>query len=138
MLCKKFEVDLLYIPGGAVDLVDFYRGKLSIRRLTLLSMELPEGSRVHKELMRREFDGEDPWGPQELLTAAAVNEIRYSNWLQALVMWQKADEKSRGPAPEKPETIKPPGFQPTESEHEMDTSIEFGTRADWDALMALT
>jgi len=88
-------------------------------------------------MLRREFDGVDPWGPQEILAAATVDELRLSNWIQTRIMWMKADPKDRGPAPEPPERIKVPGYA-QEPEHEMDTSIEFGTRADWDALMALT
>jgi hypothetical protein len=133
VLCKKFEVDLL--PD--FDLVDFYRGKLTLRRLALLAGELPHDSRVHKEMLRREFDGEDPWGPQEILAAATVDELRLLNWIQVRAQWMKADEKNRGPAPEPPERIPIPGYK-QEPQHEMDTSIEFGTRADWDALMALT
>jgi hypothetical protein len=137
-LCKMFEVDLLYIPGGAIDLVDFYRGKITLRRMCLLAIGLPKDSRVHTELIRREFNGEEPWGPSEVMLAAVCDEIRFSNYLTTYGWWLKSEEGKRGPAPTPPERIKPPGFQPEEPEHEMDTTIEFGTRADWDALMALT
>ena len=130
-----FEVDLLY---AGFDLVHFYQGKMSLRRLTLLAMGLPKDSRVHAELMRREFNGEEPWGASEILAAATVDALRYSNYLQQYNMWMRADEKTRGVPPEMPKQIRPPGFQPDEPEHEMDKTIEFGTRADWDALMELT
>lgn len=99
--------------------------------------ELPEDSRLMRELTRREIDSEErPWTENMMLMVAILNDIRQSNYLQEAAMWARADESKRGPAPEPPEMLTPPGAS---DKHTMEPEpLEFATRADWDALMALT
>lgn len=69
------EADLQRFYG--VDLLDLYRGKLSIRKLAALVSGLPRGSALHIAM-----SGEEAlWGTSDYLLAATVDHLAVANWL---------------------------------------------------------
>lgn len=105
-LCVLLELDLL----PHIDLVDFYRGKVSLRRLSAAASRLPRTSRVWQELAARDNGGHIPWSQLEYLVAADANANRQIAYLLTFFRW--IDTKKKGPEPEFPEPILPPGYQP--------------------------
>nr|WP_245793367.1 hypothetical protein [Streptomyces pini] len=90
-----------------VDLLDWYRGGLSSRRLAVLIRHLPRDSAVnladHGEAAQ--------WGAAEHLLAAAVDHLAAANWMTAALHRDEDDEP-----PEYPEPVPRPGQRPEEPE----------------------
>ncbi|GAA3136667.1 hypothetical protein GCM10010466_29350 [Planomonospora alba] len=92
------EADLARFYG--VDLVDLYRGRISLRKVYSLVSSLPYDSATHKAVL-----GEAAaWGSIEHLLAATVDELRVSNWL-----FQRVNFEQNPPTPA-PEPLPRPGL----------------------------
>lgn len=85
-----------------VDLLDLYRGTLSIRKLSALVSGLPRGSALHIA-MRGE---EAMWGTSDYLLAAAVDHLAVANWLYVQTHSKKGANNPR------PDPIPRPGTKP--------------------------
>jgi len=107
VLKRKLEVDLLTM---GIDLLDFYRGKISLRRLCVLASCLDNNSHLMKEIGRRDIGDVVTWSPAEHLACAIANAVRYQCYLTELNLWGKGGSKGERPQP--PEPIHPPGYQP--------------------------
>jgi hypothetical protein len=105
------EVDLL---DKGIDLLDLYRGKVSMRRVIAVVKHLPHTSAFMQELGKREVGEAVHWGPTEHLMCAMVNSNRSLEYLTAMLLWAKSDQKTPEPKPLDP--IYPPGYQPPEEE----------------------
>lgn len=70
------EADLLRYYG--VDLLDLYRGVLSVRRLGVLVRGLPPQSATVQAA-----EPDTRWSLTDHLLAAVVDELRLGNWLQS-------------------------------------------------------
>jgi hypothetical protein len=97
------EADLLRHYG--VDLLDYYRGRLSARRIRVLVEHLPRDSSLVREL----YGDEGKWGLGEHLLAAAVDQLAAGNWMFASV---HAPENAE--PPERPKPIPRPGVDEDE------------------------
>lgn len=104
---KKLEVDLF---RQGIDLLDFYRGRLSLRRLVVFSLELGNDSLLMKELGWRELGDKILWDHKDYLAAANANSSRELVYLTALNLWGKGGGKGERPKP--PDPIHPPGYVP--------------------------
>lgn len=81
------EADLAREYG--IDLLDFYRGKISLRALSVRIRYLPRGSALWQ------VTGSDlAWADSTYLLASAVDALQGANW-------QRAGGKSQAPAPVK-------------------------------------
>lgn len=109
VLSRKFEVDLLRL---GVDLLDFYRGKVSARRLIAIATELPQSSLLMRELGRRDVGDSVKWDQKEYLIAAQANAARETAYYTSMLVWAKGGGKGDQPTP--PEPIYPPGYQPVQ------------------------
>ncbi len=76
---EALEADLLRFYG--VDLLDWHRGRLSARRLTVLVKHLPRESAVH----RAQAGESAEWGVTDHLLAAVVDQLAVANWMFATV-----------------------------------------------------
>lgn len=101
------EVDLF---REGVDLLDFYRGKLSLRRLLVFSHALPVESSLMKELAHREYGDQILWDSKDYLAAAQANAARELLFFQSLCRWLDGDPRKRGEKPVAPEPIRHPGW----------------------------
>jgi hypothetical protein len=82
-----------------VDLLDLYRGKLSIRKLLSLLSGLPRGSALHIAT-----EGESAtWGTNDYLMANAVDHLAAANWL-----FVQANSKKGAKNP-RPDPVQRPG-----------------------------
>ena len=106
-LCRNLEVDLL---EKGVDLLDLYRGKLSIRRVIAIATVLNKDSHLGKILVVREVGPDGEWDANEYFLAAIVNSSRNLEYLTALRMYFEGGEKGSKPIP--PEPVRSPGYQP--------------------------
>ncbi|MFK4070335.1 hypothetical protein [Streptomyces sp. NPDC029674] len=101
---EALEADLLRHYG--VDLLGWYRGELSSRRLAVLVRHLPGDS-----AFRLAHEGEvAQWSLTDHLLAAVVDHLAIANWMFASV---NRDEDE--PAPEAPQPVPRPGAQPDDS-----------------------
>ncbi|MFE4693744.1 hypothetical protein ACFRH6_27305 [Streptomyces sp. NPDC056749] len=87
-----------------MDLLDWYRGRLSSRRLAVLVKHMPRDSAVAQEL---HGDGAE-WTVTDYLLAAAVDHLAAANWMFASV---NTDEDSEPPEPPMP--VPRPGDEET-------------------------
>lgn len=95
---EALEADLLRHYG--VDLLGWYRGELSSRRLAVLVRHLPRDS-----AFRLAHEGEGAqWSLTDHLLAAVVDHLAIANWMFASV---NRDEDE--PAPEAPQPVPRPG-----------------------------
>ena len=94
------EADLLRYYR--VDLLDYYRGKLSPRRLRVLVQHLPRES----ALVRALHGDAAEWGLAEHLLAGAVDEIAVGNWL-----FVSANSDEHADPPERPRPVPRPGVE---------------------------
>ncbi|MEU0298815.1 hypothetical protein ABZ252_04980 [Streptomyces sp. NPDC006175] len=78
-----------------MDLLDWYRGRLTSRRLAVLVKHMPRDSAVAQEL---HGDGAE-WTVTDYLLAAAVDHLAAANWMFASV---NTDEDSDPPEPPVP------------------------------------
>jgi len=108
---RKLEADL---ADAGIDLVDYYRKKMSKRKLFVLAWELPLSSRLKRELGRREIGDQIEWDHSDYLMAATANFAAQNAYLTACIVWQNGGGK--GEQPKEPEMIEPPGYQPPEPE----------------------
>lgn len=97
---EAIEADLLRHYG--VDLLDWYRGQLSSRRLRVLVEHLPAGSSFARAVNGEAAD----WGLTEHLLAAVVDQLSVANWMFATV---NRDEDAE-PLPY-PEPLARPGLE---------------------------
>ena len=100
-----------------VDLLDFFRGTLSLRALTYAVIGLKKDSRVVKELTRRHLEldpGEEPWSDDKCLQVDIFNALHTLCFLTEYKMWASQDKKDRKSAdkPQPPEMVRPPGWKP--------------------------
>jgi len=94
-----------------IDLLDFYRGKISLRRLAVIVSCLDNNSYLLKELGKREIGDSIHWDPQTHLVCSILNSTRNLEYLAALGLWSKADPGKRGHQPQAPEPVLPPGYE---------------------------
>ncbi|MEU1490311.1 hypothetical protein ACFYPA_17650 [Streptomyces sp. NPDC005775] len=78
-----------------MDLLDWYRGRLTSRRLAVLVKHMPRDSAIAQEL---HGDGAE-WTVTDYLLAAAVDHLAAANWMFASV---NTDEDSDPPEPPVP------------------------------------
>jgi hypothetical protein len=97
------EADLLRFYR--VDLLDYYRGTLSARRLRVLIRHLPRESALVRALHGDVAD----WGLAEHLLAGAVDELAVGNWLFAT-----ANSDENADPPERPRPVPRPGAEEEE------------------------
>lgn len=95
-----------------VDLLDFYRGKVSLRRIVIFSCELDKDSLVCQELLRREHGDLAQWNQNDYLLADVVDELRYSNYIAQHILYK---ETQNPPTVKKPK----PAFRPGGKEKEV-------------------
>ncbi|MEU8616689.1 hypothetical protein [Streptomyces sp. NPDC048623] len=92
-----------------VDLLDWYRGDLSSRRLTVLVKHLPQDGAV-----QREIHGESAeWSLSDHLLAAAVDHLAVANW-----MFQCVNSDEDGDQPEFPKPVPRPGVKDEDEDGE--------------------
>lgn len=84
-----------------MDLLDYYRGRLSPRRLRVLIQHLPRQAALVREM----HGGDVEWGLSEHLLAAAVDHLAAANWLFASANTPEGTEP-----PERPEPVPRPGI----------------------------
>lgn len=99
---EAVEADLVRYYG--VDLLDYYRGRLSARRLRVLLQHLPRDSALVRALHGEAAE----WGLSEHLLAAAVDELAVANWLFA-----SAHTPEHADPPERPRPLPRPGIDDT-------------------------
>lgn len=99
------EADLLRFYR--VDLLDYYRGKLSPRRLRVLIRHLPRESALARALHGDVVD----WGLTEHLLAGVVDELAVGNWL-----FVTANSPEHADPPERPRPVPRPGVEDEEEE----------------------
>lgn len=99
------EVDLL---EKGIDLLDFYRRKISLRRLVVLTIELGQDSRVIKELLRREHGEMIEWDQKDYLLADLVDEQRATNYILTHVLYK---DTKNPPSVKKPKPCFRPGLK---------------------------
>ncbi len=97
------EADLLRYYR--VDLLDYYRGKLSARRLRVLISHLPRQAALVRELHQEDSE----WGLTEHLLAAVVDHLAVGNWLFA-----SANSAEGADPPARPVPVPRPGISPAE------------------------
>lgn len=99
-----------------IDLLDLYRGKLTVRRVMSFMKEFePESSVFLKAQMRLQLEiseEEELWGTDRHLLCGVLNRLGQLNYLTEYALWAKSDEKKRGQPPRPPDPIFPPGYQP--------------------------
>jgi hypothetical protein len=98
---EALEADLLRHYG--IDLLDWHRGQLSSRRLSVLVQHLPRDSATARELHGEAAD----WSVTDYLLASVVDQLAEANWMFATV---NRDEDSE--ALEYPEAVPRPGTEP--------------------------
>ncbi|GAA0954981.1 hypothetical protein GCM10009560_78960 [Nonomuraea longicatena] len=76
-----------------LDIIDLYRGKLSVRKLLSLLQGLPRGSALHVAITGEEAS----WSPGDYLLAATVDLLQVSNWL---FMQANSKKGTRNPFPD--------------------------------------
>ncbi|MEV4035107.1 hypothetical protein [Streptomyces umbrinus] len=86
-----------------VDLLDWHRGLLSSRRLSVLLQHLPRDSATARELHGESAD----WSVTDYLLASVVDQLAEANWMFATV---NRDEDSE--PLEFPEAVPRPGDEP--------------------------
>ncbi|MGW0698732.1 hypothetical protein ACWD0A_05215 [Streptomyces sp. NPDC002867] len=92
------------------DLLDWYRGDLSSRRVAVLIKHLPSDSAVQRELHGEAAE----WSVSDHLLAAAVDHLAVANWMFASVNTGEDDD-----APEPPTPVpRPGGPEPDEEDGE--------------------
>jgi hypothetical protein len=99
------EADLLRYYR--VDLLDYYRGTLSARRLRVLIKHLPRDSALVGELHGDTAE----WGLAEHLLAGAVDELAVGNWL-----FVAANSDENADVPPRPRPVPRPGVDAQEPE----------------------
>ncbi|MEU0600150.1 hypothetical protein ABZ484_18185 [Streptomyces sp. NPDC006393] len=78
-----------------MDLLDWYRGRLSSRRLAILIKHLPRDSATI-----RETDGEAAdWGVGDYLLAAVVDHLAAANWMFSVVNGDGESDPPEQPVP---------------------------------------
>lgn len=95
---EALEADLLRFYG--VDLLDWHRGGLTSRRLSVLVRHLPRESAFVRE---REGEAAE-WSLTDHLLAAVVDHLAIGNWMFAAV---NRDENEAAPPP--PDPVPRPG-----------------------------
>jgi hypothetical protein len=104
------EADLLRYYR--VDLLDYYRGTLSPRRLRVLIEHLPRDAALVRALHGEVAE----WGLTEHLLAGAVDELAVGNWL-----FVAANSDENADVPERPRPVPRPGVDTTETVTMADT-----------------
>ncbi|MEU8561527.1 hypothetical protein AB0C45_08545 [Streptomyces cyaneofuscatus] len=90
-----------------LDLLDWHRGELSSRRLSVLLRHLPRDSAVARELHGETAE----WSVSDYLLAAAVDQLAEANWMFATVNQDEDAEPLEYPAP-----VSRPGAEPAAEE----------------------
>ncbi|MGW7611371.1 hypothetical protein ACWGKW_29750 [Streptomyces sp. NPDC054766] len=78
-----------------VDLLDWHRGRLTSRRLSVLVRHLPRDSTLHRELYGEGAE----WSVTDHLLAAVVDRLAESNWMFATVHRDEDSEPLDPPQP---------------------------------------
>lgn len=78
-----------------MDLLDWHRGRLSTRRLSVLVKHLPRDSAVVRGLHGEAAE----WSVTDYLLATAVDQLAESNWMFATVNQDEEAEPLEYPAP---------------------------------------
>ncbi|WP_309235824.1 hypothetical protein [Amycolatopsis sp. SID8362] len=85
-----------------MDLLDYYRGKLTPRRLRVLIRHLPRESALVRALHGEAAE----WGLTEHLLAGAVDELAVGNWL-----FVAANSAEGADQPDRPRPVPRPGLE---------------------------
>ncbi|MFE7118357.1 hypothetical protein ACFU99_23375 [Streptomyces sp. NPDC057654] len=93
-----------------MDLLDWHRGRLSSRRLSVLVRQLPRDSAVNRELHGEVTE----WGTAEHLLAAITDHLAAANWMTVAMNGEEGSDP-----PEYPEPIPRPG-NPADTESDPD------------------
>lgn len=94
-----------------MDLLDWHRGRLSSRRLSVLVRHLPRDSAVNREL-----HGEiTEWSTAEHLLAAITDHLATANWMTVVMNSEEGSDP-----PDYPEPIPRPGTPTTTTDAEDD------------------
>ncbi|GAA1152098.1 hypothetical protein F4556_004059 [Kitasatospora gansuensis] len=83
-----------------MDLLDWHRGRLSSRRLSVLLKHLPRDSNTVRALHGESAE----WTLTDHLLAAAVDHLAVANW-----MFLSVNRDEDGEAPERPQPVPRPG-----------------------------
>jgi hypothetical protein len=104
-----------------VDLLDYYRGKLTPRRLRVLIRHLPRESALVRTLHGEAAE----WGLTEHLLAGAVDELAVGNWL-----FVAANSAEGADPPDRPRPVPRPGVEvaPDPAASTDEIAAFFGTR----------
>lgn len=86
---KELEHDFLAL---GVDILDVWRGEVSLRRCRVLIDTLPPGS-----ALLRSFSDDDGWGVTDYLLAQLIDVAMIGNWLQTDT--KKSKKPKRFPRP---------------------------------------
>lgn len=102
---EELEADLLQFFG--VDLLDVWRGNISLRRIMVLSKRLMH---MHgRAALPMAYDESLSWGTQEHLTAKIADSLEVANW-----MFIQANTSEDGEEIPFPDPIPRPGVEPPE------------------------
>ncbi len=94
-----------------MDLLDWHRGRLSSRRLSVLVKHLPRDSAVVRDLHGESAE----WSVTDYLLATAVDQLAESNWMFATVNQDEDAEPLEYPVP-----VSRPGADGSEVQQERD------------------
>ncbi|KOG89517.1 hypothetical protein [Streptomyces varsoviensis] len=83
-----------------MDLLDWHRGRLSSRRLSVLVRQLPRDSAVNRELHGEVTE----WGTAEHLLAAITDHLAAANWMTIAMNGEEGSDP-----PDYPEPVPRPG-----------------------------
>ncbi|GGR23191.1 hypothetical protein [Streptomyces netropsis] len=90
-----------------MDLLDWHRGSLSTRRLSVLVKHMPRDSAVNRDLHGEAVE----WDSSTHLLAAAVDHLAVANWMTTTLNSGEDSEP-----PDYPEAVPRPGFPDFEPE----------------------
>jgi len=110
-----------------LDLLDFYRGKLSLRRLCVAISQLPTTSRVVGVVAETER-----WGIVEYMLASLIDAVLYGNYLQEVWLYGNREKGSGGTEPKPSKPVFRPGQKPEEEKIEFTDPVTLaGAVSQW-------
>ncbi|GHG76451.1 hypothetical protein [Streptomyces griseocarneus] len=111
---EALEADLLRHYG--VDLLDWHRGELSSRRLSVLVEHMPRDSAVNRDLYGEAME----WDASTHLLAAVTDHLAVANWMTTMLHSNEDSEQL-----EYPEPVPRPGAPEASEESSEDFSDVF-------------
>jgi hypothetical protein len=95
-----------------VDLVDFYRGEISLRKMCLFARYLDKDSKVATEMRSRQNLDEGVWSDEMYVLAGIFNGVMAMKYYTEGQLWARQKKKAAADEPKPPEPIRPPGWRP--------------------------